>query len=63
MGDESKLDPEMFDSLSGVEYSMHIVKQYKIVSRESHKDNSVTMRRPYLSAALRKSFSPSSPFP
>ncbi len=36
IGDERKLDPEMFDSLPGVEYSMHIVKQYKIVSRESH---------------------------
>ena len=41
IGDERKLDPEMFDSLSGVEYSMHIVKQYKIVSRESHKHDSV----------------------
>ncbi len=41
IGEERKLDPEMFDSLSGVEYSMHIVKQYKIVSRESHKHDSV----------------------
>src|SRR5688500_237409 len=41
IGDERKLDPEMFDSLSGVEYSMHIVKQYKIVSRESHKQDSI----------------------
>lgn len=41
IGDESKLDPESFDSMSGVEYSMHIVKQYKIVSRESHKQNSI----------------------
>jgi len=41
IGDERKLDPEMFDSLSGVEYSMHIVKQYKIVSRESHKHDFV----------------------
>ncbi len=41
IGDESKLDPEMFDSLPGVEYSMHIVKQYKIVSRESHKQDTV----------------------
>ena len=41
IGDESKLDPEMFDSLPGVEYSMHIVKQYKIVSRESHKQDSI----------------------
>ena len=41
IGDESKLDPELFDSLPGVEYSMHIVKQYKIVSRESHKQDSI----------------------
>ncbi|WP_074797835.1 3-deoxy-7-phosphoheptulonate synthase [Nitrosospira briensis] len=41
IGDERKLDPEMFDSLSGVEYSMHIVKQYKIVSRESHRQDSI----------------------
>ncbi|HKX53724.1 MAG TPA: N-acetylneuraminate synthase family protein, partial [Nitrosospira sp.] len=41
IGDERKLSPEMFDTLSGVEYSMHIVKQYKIVSREWHKDNSI----------------------
>ncbi|HEX8872981.1 MAG TPA: 3-deoxy-7-phosphoheptulonate synthase [Nitrosospira sp.] len=41
IGDERKLDPEMFDSLSGVEYSMHVVKQYKIVSRESHKHDSI----------------------
>ena len=41
IGDERKLDPEMFDSLGGVEYSMHIVKQYKIVSRESHKHDSI----------------------
>ena len=41
IGDESKLDPEIFDSLPGVEYSMHIIKQYKIVSRESHKQYSI----------------------
>ena len=41
VGDERRLDPEMFDSLAGVEYSIHIVKQYKIVSRESHKHDSV----------------------
>ena len=41
IGDESKLDPESFDSMPGVEYSMHIVKQYKIVSRESHKQDSI----------------------
>jgi 3-deoxy-7-phosphoheptulonate synthase len=41
IGDERKLDPEMFDPLGGVEYSMHVVKQYKIVSRESHKQDSI----------------------
>jgi len=41
IGDEQKLDPEMFDALAGVEYSMHVVKQYKIVSRESHKHDSI----------------------
>lgn len=41
IGDEQKLDPELFDPLPGVEFSMHIVKQYKIVSRESHKQDSV----------------------
>jgi 3-deoxy-7-phosphoheptulonate synthase len=41
IGDERKLDPEMFDLLPGVEYSMHILKQYKIVSRESHKHDSI----------------------
>ncbi|MBY0578524.1 MAG: 3-deoxy-7-phosphoheptulonate synthase [Burkholderiales bacterium] len=41
IGDERKLAPEMFDSLPGVEYSMHIVKQYKIVSRESHPADTV----------------------
>ena len=41
IGDESKLDTELFDSMPGVEYSMHIVKQYKIVSLESHKQDSI----------------------
>src|SRR6266508_4223575 len=41
IGDERKLDPEMFDPLPGVEKSMHIVKQYKIVAREWHKANTV----------------------
>jgi len=41
IGDERKLEPEMFDALPGVEYSMHIAKQYKIVSRESHKNDTV----------------------
>jgi len=41
IGDERKLDPEMFDPMPGVEKSMHIVKQYKIVAREWHKANTV----------------------
>jgi 3-deoxy-7-phosphoheptulonate synthase len=41
IGDERKLDQELFDALPGVEQSMHIVKPYKIVGREWHKQDSV----------------------
>jgi 3-deoxy-7-phosphoheptulonate synthase len=41
VGDERKLDPEMFDPLPGVERSMHILKPYKLVAREWHKASSV----------------------
>jgi 3-deoxy-7-phosphoheptulonate synthase len=41
VGDERKLDPEMFDTMDGVEKSMHIVKPYKLVAREWHKANTV----------------------
>jgi 3-deoxy-7-phosphoheptulonate synthase len=41
VGDERKLDPEMFDPMPGVEKSMHIVKQYKMVAREWHEENTV----------------------
>ncbi|MBI1173983.1 MAG: 3-deoxy-7-phosphoheptulonate synthase [Sideroxydans sp.] len=41
IGDESKLDPDMFTPLPGVESAMHIAKQYKIVSRESHRESTV----------------------
>ena len=41
VGDERKLEPEMFDPMPGVEKSMHILKQYKIVAREWHKENTV----------------------
>src|ERR1044071_7752471 len=41
VGDERKLDPEMFDSMPGVEKSMHILKPYKLVAREWHKDNTI----------------------
>ncbi len=41
IGDERPLTVEMFTPLPGVELAMHIAKQYKIVSRESHKENTV----------------------
>jgi 3-deoxy-7-phosphoheptulonate synthase len=41
VGDERALEPEMFDPMPGVEKSMHIVKQYKIVAREWHRENTV----------------------
>jgi 3-deoxy-7-phosphoheptulonate synthase len=41
LGDERKLDPEMFDPMPGVEKSMHILKQYKMVAREWHEENTV----------------------
>ncbi len=41
IGDERKLDQELFEALPGVEQSMHIVKPYKIVAREWHKENSI----------------------
>ncbi|MEP7064366.1 MAG: 3-deoxy-7-phosphoheptulonate synthase [Betaproteobacteria bacterium] len=41
IGDERKLDPEMFDPLPGVEQSLHILKPYKLVAREWHKANSI----------------------
>ena len=39
IGDERKLDPEMFETMEGVEKSMHIVKPYKLVAREWHRTN------------------------
>ncbi len=41
IGDERSIDQELIDALPGVEQSMHIVKPYKIVAREWHKENSV----------------------
>jgi 3-deoxy-7-phosphoheptulonate synthase len=41
IGDERPLTEEMFTPLPGVESAMHIAKQYKIVSRESHRKNTV----------------------
>ena len=45
IGDERKLDPEMFDTLPGVERSMHIVKPYKLVAREWHKTSTIVQVR------------------
>lgn len=41
IGDERKLEPEMFNSLAGVEQCLHILKPYKIVAREWHKQDSI----------------------
>ncbi|ARU31965.1 3-deoxy-7-phosphoheptulonate synthase [Sulfuriferula sp. AH1] len=41
IGDERAIDQESIDALPGVEQSMHIVKPYKIVAREWHKENTV----------------------
>src|SRR5881394_2433211 len=41
IGDERKLDPEMFDPLPGVEQSMHILKPYKLAAREWHKASTI----------------------
>jgi len=41
VGDERALEPEMFDPMPGVEKSMHIVKQYKMIAREWHKENTI----------------------
>src|SRR5437763_10289929 len=41
IGDERKLDPEMFDPLPGVERSLHILKPYKLVAREWHRASSI----------------------
>ena len=41
IGDVRKLDTGMFNLMPGVEQSMHIVKPYKIVAREWHKDSTI----------------------
>ena len=41
IGDERLLDPELLESLPGVEQALHIVKPYKIVAREWHPKDSV----------------------
>ncbi len=37
IGDERKLTPDMFETLPGVERALHILKPYKLVSREWHR--------------------------
>jgi len=41
IGDERSLDPELLESLPGVEQALNIVKPYKIVAREWHKEDTV----------------------
>ncbi|MDA8225316.1 MAG: 3-deoxy-7-phosphoheptulonate synthase [Betaproteobacteria bacterium] len=41
IGDERAINQELIDAMAGVDQSMHIVKPYKIVAREWHKENSV----------------------
>jgi 3-deoxy-7-phosphoheptulonate synthase len=41
IGDERRLEPEMFDPMPGVERSLHILKPYKVVAREWHKASTV----------------------
>ena len=41
IGDERVLEPEHFESMPGVERAMHIVKPYKLVSREWHPGRTV----------------------
>jgi 3-deoxy-7-phosphoheptulonate synthase len=41
IGDERILDPELLESLPGVQQALHIVKPYKIVAREWHSDDTI----------------------
>ena len=41
IGDEAKLDPAYFEMMPGVERATRVVKQYKIVSRDTHPQGSV----------------------
>ena len=41
IGDERKLAPEMFETMAGVERSLHILKPYKLVAREWHKAQTI----------------------
>jgi 3-deoxy-7-phosphoheptulonate synthase len=41
IGDERKLDHELLEAMTGVEQALNIVKPYKIVAREWHKQDTV----------------------
>jgi 3-deoxy-7-phosphoheptulonate synthase len=41
IGDERRLTPAMFETLPGVERAMHIVKPYKLVAREWHRNSTI----------------------
>jgi 3-deoxy-7-phosphoheptulonate synthase len=41
IGDERKLDQELFETMAGVEQALHIVKPYKIVAREWHRQDTI----------------------
>nr|WP_230371103.1 hypothetical protein [Paludibacterium denitrificans] len=41
VGDERALTPDMFELMEGVERAMRVVKEYRIVSRETQPANSV----------------------
>ena len=41
IGDERLIDKELLEALPGVENVIRVMKPYKIVSRESHPENSV----------------------
>ncbi|MDN0076863.1 3-deoxy-7-phosphoheptulonate synthase [Crenobacter sp. SG2303] len=45
VGDERVLTADMFEPMSGVERAMRVVKEYRIVSREVHPDNTVVSVR------------------
>ncbi|KMN30789.1 3-deoxy-7-phosphoheptulonate synthase [Chromobacterium sp. LK1] len=45
VGDERSLSPEMFESMPGVERAMRVVREYRIVSRETHPQDSVVQVR------------------
>ena len=41
IGDESKLDPAYFEMMPGVDRATHVVKQYRIVSRDTHPQGTI----------------------